>query len=63
MFDTLSKTYVQLQLLVLDEVSLIGSRMFSFIYLHFRSIKHVHNHFIGNMNVIIIGDLYQTLLV
>ncbi len=53
------KTYDELQLLVLDEVSLIGSRIFSFIDLYLRSIKHTHNHFFGNMDVIIIGDLYQ----
>jgi hypothetical protein len=45
--DFLSKTYDQLQLLVLDEVSFIGSRIFSFIDLCFRSIKHAHNHFFG----------------
>ncbi len=57
--DSLLKTYVELQLLVSDEVSLIGSRIFSFIDLHIRSIKHTHNHFYGNMDVIITGDLYQ----
>ncbi len=59
MFDSLSKTYDELQLLVLDEVSLMSSIIFSFINLHFRSIKHTHNHLFGNMDVIITGDLYQ----
>ncbi len=45
---------------MLVEVSFIGSRIFSFIDLCFRSIKHAHNHFLGNMNVIITCDLYQT---
>jgi hypothetical protein len=57
--DSLSKTYDELQLLVLDEVSLIGSRIFCFIDLHLRSIKHTHNHLFENMDVIITGDLYQ----
>jgi hypothetical protein len=48
---------------VLDEISLIGSKIFSFINLHFKSIKHTHNHLFGNMDVIIIGDLYQAPLV
>jgi hypothetical protein len=45
---------------VLDEVSLIGSRIISFNDLHLRSIKHAHNHFFGNIDVIITSDLYQT---
>jgi hypothetical protein len=44
---------------VLDEVSLIGSKIFSFINLHLRSIKHAHNLVFGNMDVIITSDLYQ----
>jgi hypothetical protein len=48
---------------VLDEVSLIGSRIFSFIDLCLRSIKHAHNLIVGNMDVIITSDLYQTPLV
>jgi hypothetical protein len=51
MFDSLPKNYDQLQLLVLDEVSLIGSKTFSFIDLHLRFIKHSHNHFFGNMGI------------
>jgi hypothetical protein len=60
MFYSLSKTYDQLQLLVLDEVSFTSSRIFSFINLRFRFIKHAYNHVFGNMDVIIIGDLYRT---
>jgi hypothetical protein len=62
-FDSLSKTYDELQLMVLNEVSLIGSRIVYFIDLCLRSIKHTHNHFFGNMDVIITSDLYQTPLV
>jgi hypothetical protein len=59
--NSLSKIYDELQFLMLDEVSLIGSKIFSFIDLHLKSIKHTHNHFFGSMDVIITGDLYQTL--
>jgi hypothetical protein len=61
--NSLSKTYDDLQLVVLNEVSLIGSKIFSFIDHHLRSIKHTHNHLFENMDVIIIGDLYQAPLV
>jgi hypothetical protein len=57
--NSLLKTYDELQLLVLDEVSFIGSRIYFFIDLCFKSIKHKHNHFFGNMDVIITSDLYQ----
>jgi hypothetical protein len=57
--NSFSKTYDDLQLVVLNEVSLIGSKIFSFIDLHLKFIKHTHNHLFGNMDVIIIGDLYQ----
>jgi hypothetical protein len=61
--NSLLKTYDELQLLVLDEVSLIGNKIFSFLDLHVRSIKHAHNHFFGNMDVIITNNLYQAPLV
>jgi hypothetical protein len=43
----------------LDEIFLIGSRIFSFIDFYLNSIKHTHNHFCRNMDVIITSDLYQ----
>jgi hypothetical protein len=58
--NSLSKTYDELQLLVLDEVYLIVSGIFSFIDVHLRSIKHTHNHLFGNMDIIITSDLYQS---
>ncbi len=62
-FNSLLKPYDDLQLVLLNEVSLIGSKIFCFIDLHLRSNKHTHNHLFGNMDVIIIGDLYQAPLV
>jgi hypothetical protein len=45
---------------MLDEVFIIGSKIFSFINLRLRFIKHTHSHFFGNMDVIITCDIYQT---
>jgi len=49
--------------MVLDEISIISSKIFSFFNLCLKSIKHTHNHFLGNMDVRITGDLYQAPLV
>jgi hypothetical protein len=61
--DNLIKKYDQLQLIVLDEISLIGKIISKYINLWWRSIKHIHTKFFGNLDVIIIGDFYQVQLV
>jgi hypothetical protein len=48
---------------MLDEISLIGSQMFSFIDKRLQIIKHKHNSFLWNLNVLIIGDFHQVPLV
>ncbi len=53
------KTYDQLCLFVIDEISLIGNRKLSFIDHRLCIIKQ----FMGGLNVIMTGDFYQTLLV
>jgi hypothetical protein len=58
--DTFIKTYDQLRLLVINEISLIGNRMLSFIDRRLRVIKQVHNEFMGRLDVIMINDFYQT---
>jgi hypothetical protein len=45
---------------VIGEISLVGVRMFNFIDNRVRSIKHIQNKFVGGVNVIMIGDFYQT---
>jgi len=50
--------YEQLQLVVIDEISLVGTRMFNFIVNMLRSIKHI----IGGVDVIITNDFYQASL-
>jgi hypothetical protein len=57
--DNLVKKYDQLQLIVLDKISLIGKRILKFIDIQLRSIKHIHTKFFGNLDVIITGDFYQ----
>ncbi len=57
--DNLIKRYEQLQLIILDEISLIGKRILKFIDLQLRSIKRVSTKFLRNLDVIIIGDFYQ----
>jgi hypothetical protein len=57
--DILSKTYSDFNLLVLDEISFIGNKIFSFIDYRLRAIKRTYQHFFGNLDIIIIGDLHQ----
>jgi hypothetical protein len=57
--DNLVKKYDQLQLIILDEISLMGKRILKFIDLQLRSIKPIHTKFFKNLDVIIIGDFYQ----
>ncbi len=53
------KTYSDLNLLTLDEISLIGNEMFSFIDYRLKAIKRTYHHFFGNLDVIITSDLHQ----
>ncbi len=57
--NILSKTHSDFNLLVLDEISFIGNKIFSFIDYRLRAIKRTYHHFFGNLDIIIIGDLHQ----
>ena len=57
--DNLSKKLDQLQVLLIDEVSLIGSWMLYYIDRRLREIKHTPTKPFGNVNIIFCGDLYQ----
>jgi hypothetical protein len=48
---------------VIDEISLVGAKMFNVIDNRLRSIKHIQNKFFGGVDIIMIGDFYQTPLV
>jgi hypothetical protein len=43
---------------VIDEISLVGARMFNVINNRLRSIKHIQNKFFGGVDVIITSDFY-----
>jgi hypothetical protein len=47
---------------VIDEISFVGVRMFNVINNRLRSIKYIQNVFSGGVDVIMIGDFYQTTL-
>jgi hypothetical protein len=50
---------INLKLLMLDEISLIGNRVLTFVDRKLTLIKHVHNIlFFGNLDVITIGDFF-----
>ncbi len=55
--------YEQLQLVVIDEISFVGAKMFNVIDNRLRSIKHIQNYFFNGVDVIMINDFYQTPLV
>jgi hypothetical protein len=59
--DSLNKLtcqYEQLQLVLLDEKSLVGVRMFNVIDYRLKSIKHIQNKLFGGVDVIMSGDFY-----
>jgi len=45
---------------VIDEISLVGAKMFNIIDNKLRSIKHIQNKFFGGVDVIMTSDFYQT---
>jgi hypothetical protein len=59
MLDTLCKPYDELQLVFIDEASLIGSHFLYSIDNRLRSIKHVPMKYFGNIDMILCGDLYR----
>jgi hypothetical protein len=55
-FETLNNLtghYEQLRLVVIDEISLVGWRMMNAIDQRLRDIKHIHNSFLGNLDIIV----------
>ena len=58
MLDTLSKLYQELQLVFIDEASLIGSRFLYNIDNRLRKIKYIQTKYFGNIDMIFCGDLY-----
>ncbi len=58
-WDNFTKTYDQLCLLVINEVSLVSNKMLSFIDHRLLIIKQVRNEFMGGIDVFLTGDFYQ----
>jgi len=50
--NTLTCQYEQLQLVVVDEISLVGTKMLNVINNKIRSIKHIENEFFGGLDFI-----------
>ncbi len=50
--DNLIEKYDQLQLIALEEISLIGKKILKFVDFLLTPIKHVHPKFFGNFDVI-----------
>jgi len=57
--DNLTKLYEELKLVLIDEVSLIGSCFLYHIDDRLRKIKHIQTKYFGNIDIIFCGDLYQ----
>jgi hypothetical protein len=48
---------------VIDEISLVGARMFNVIVNRLRSIKHIQNKNFGGVDVIMVGDFFEAPIV
>jgi hypothetical protein len=60
LLDTLYKLYEKLQLVFINEASLIGSRFLNSIENLLRNIKHVQTKYFVDIDMIFCGHLYQT---
>jgi hypothetical protein len=57
--ENFARKYGQLWVLVIDGISLVRSRMFAMVDRRMKIIMQAHNNFMGGLDVIVIGDLYQ----
>jgi hypothetical protein len=48
---------------VINEISIVGARMFNVTDNKLKSMKHIQNKFLGGVDVIMTGNFYQTPLV
>ncbi len=58
MLNMLTYWYEQLQLVVIDEISLVGAKMLDVINNRLKSIKHIQNKFFDGVDVIMTSDFY-----
>jgi len=52
--------YEQLQLVVMDKISLVGAKMFNVVNNRLRSIKLIQTNFFSGVDVIMIGDFLSS---
>ncbi|KAH9289470.1 hypothetical protein KI387_033587, partial [Taxus chinensis] len=57
--DTLSKHYQQLQLVFIDEISLVGAQLLYHTDNRLRDIKQTPTVHFGNIDMVFCGDFYQ----
>jgi hypothetical protein len=53
------KKHDQLRLLVINEISLVGSQMFAMVGRKLRTIMQAHNDSMGGLDVSVTSNLYQ----
>lgn len=61
--DISNKTYDQLQLVIINEISLVGNKMLAFIDCRLCVVKKVHRKFMDGLDVIMTCVFYQAPLV
>jgi hypothetical protein len=57
--DSFVKKHDQLRLLVINEISLVGSQMFAMVGRKLRTIMQAHNDSMGGLDVSVTSNLYQ----
>ena len=57
----MSKTYSQLHMLLIDEISLVGSTFLRYLDKRLHDIMQFPTKYFGNIDTIFCGDLYQAL--
>ena len=50
---------LHLKWLIIDEISLVGNKLFRFIHWRLQEIKHIYNKPFGGVNILACGDLSQ----
>lgn len=58
--NTLRAKYCSLQLVIIDEISMVDQNMLLYIHGRLQQIKRSHNmHVFGNVGILAVGDFYQ----
>ncbi len=57
--DSLRIKFKNLNTIIIDEVSMVGNNMLSFIHQRLQEIMQCYNKLFGGLNVILFGDLFQ----